>query len=66
MTKLSELERKILNVCCGGIEQLPYSDMARMNAAKKRLRNLGLIESGYEDDQPTSWPTDAGRAALDG
>lgn len=65
MTILSDLEHKILNVCCGGIEQLPYGEPARMGAAKDRLRSLGLIESGYEDDQPTSWATDAGRAVRE-
>ena len=61
---ITELERKILNVCAGGIEQLPYSDHEAMARASQRLRVLGYIESGYDDDQPTSWATDAGRAAL--
>lgn len=63
---LTSLERKILNVCAGGIEQLPYDNRAAMASASQRLRDLGYIESGYDDDQPTSWATDAGRAVLSG
>ena len=64
MTALTELERKYLNVCAGGIESLPYSDQSAMARVNKRLTDLGYIESGYDDDQPTSWATDAGRVAL--
>ncbi|WP_027039086.1 hypothetical protein [Mesorhizobium ciceri] len=64
MNDLTELERKYLSVCAGGIEQLPYSDRPAMARANKRLTDLGYIESGYDDDQPTSWATDAGRAAI--
>lgn len=40
---------------------------AKLTAARAqhRLSALGYIESGYDDDQPTSWATDAGKAALE-
>jgi hypothetical protein len=64
VTILSKLERDYLTVCAGGIASLPYDDRAAMARANKRLTDLGLIESGYVDDQPTSWATDAGREFL--
>lgn len=64
MTALSKLERDYLQVCAGGIVSLPYANTSAMERARRRLTDLGYIESGYDDDQPTSWITDVGRAAL--
>lgn len=64
MSELSQLEHDYLTVCAGGIASLPYSDRPAMAQANRRLTELGLIESGYEDDQPTSWATSAGQAVL--
>lgn len=65
MIMLTKLERDYLVVCAGGIASLPYHDRAAMARAQHRLSALGYIESGYDDDQPTSWATDAGKAALE-
>lgn len=62
MSKLTELERDILAVCAGEIRRLPYNK--EQSVAQRRLSDLGLISCGLEDDQPTCWITDAGRAAL--
>lgn len=64
MIVLSKLERDYLTVCAGGIASLPYADRDAMARSNRRLAALGYIESGYDDDQPTSWATEAGRAAL--
>lgn len=61
---LTKLERDYLTVCAGGIASLPYDDRTAMARANKRLTDLGFIENGYDDDQPTSLATDAGKAAL--
>lgn len=59
---LTPLETKILRACNGEVVQLPYDNKQR--AAEARLKDQGLIVCGYDDDQPTSWITDAGRAEL--
>ena len=59
---MTELERNILLCCAGKVVSLPYD--ATQRAAEARLERLGLISRGYEDDQPTTWITDAGRAVL--
>lgn len=61
---LSNLELDYLRVCAGEVAPLPYSNTSAMARANRRLTDLGYIESGYDDDQPTSWATDAGRLAL--
>lgn len=61
--ELTSLEWKVLRACAGEIVRgLPYDDHQR--AASAKLKALGLIYNTYEDDQPTSYATDKGRAAL--
>jgi hypothetical protein len=59
---LCDFDILILRSCKGEVVQLPYDEAQRVASA--RLEGMGLIQSGYDDDQPTSWITDAGGLAL--
>ena len=59
--ELNDLEWRILNVTCGGIERLPYGTLEQDGATAALVR-LGLIRRTMEDDQPTTVPTEEGKA----
>lgn len=59
---LNDLEEKTLRASAGQIVELPY-DRAQQ-AASAALRDAGLIEIIYEDDQPTAVATLRGRLLL--
>jgi hypothetical protein len=64
MTIVSPLAVMIVRASSGHVVSLPYSDRTAMQAATREAERAGLITSGYDDDQPTSWTTAAGDAFL--
>lgn len=64
MQTISPMARKIVAAAGGHIVSLPYQNHAAMAEATREASAAGYIVAGYDDDQPTSVVTAAGREYL--
>lgn len=62
MQQLSELEINLLRVGNGEVVKLPYNNAQAI--AQSWLVRDGMMEAVMEDDQPTAYTTERGKAFL--